>query len=245
MIDRRQLTLALTAAAPLAASGCGKFGEIGKRGINNAGRPWSYSVSGRQERFEVRAGDHWKGEHSERSEVAVYQFVRTNTDIWQAYSLLIEPGPTSLAPWCIFGQWHAYKDPWDDYVSPPVAQFLAGDTFKVWTASDTALRQTLRTYPPTVIRYQRTNFERGRWHSFVQRTRFSAFGHGELQAWIDGEMTYDLRGIPIGYNDLVGPYFKYGVYRPPIDSSPMAARYANMELGYHSLADRIDHPLPI
>ena len=241
--NRRRLALGVLAAAPLA--GCGKLGELGKSAQNNAGKPWSYARTGRQERFEIRAGDHWKGEHSERSEIAVYRFVKTNTDVWQAYSLLIEPGPTSLAPWCIFGQWHAYKDPWDEYVSPPVAQFLSGDTFKLWTASDPSLRETIRNYPRPVIRYQRPHFERGRWHNFVHRTRFSAFGQGELQCWIDGQIVIDLKPIPIGYNDMIGPYFKYGVYRPPGDPAPMAARYANMELGYQSLAHRILEPLPV
>ncbi len=245
MIDRRRLTLALLAGAPMATAGCGNLGQIGKNGANNAGKPWSYARTGQQERFEIRAGDHWKGEHSERSEIAIYRFVKTNIDVWQAYSLLIEPGPTSLAPWCIFGQWHAYKDPWDEYVSPPVAQFLTGNTFKIWTASDPKLRQTRKDYPPPVIRYERDDFERGRWHSFVSRTRFNAFGKGALQTWIDGEMVLHLENIPIGYNDLVGPYFKYGVYRPPIDPSPMAARYANMELGYTPLTARIKNPLPV
>ncbi len=244
-IDRRRLALGLLAVAPLATTGCAKLGDIGKSGLNNAGKPWSYAKTGRQERFEIRAGDHWKGEHSERSEVAIYQFVKSNVDIWQAYSLLIEPGPTSRAPWCIFGQWHAYKDLWDQYVSPPMAQFLTGDTFNVWTASDPALRQTIKNYPPPITRYQRPNFQRGLWHSFVQRTRFNAFGHGELQTWIDGQQILNLKQIPIGYNDVIGPYFKYGVYRPPGDPTPMAARYANMELGYASLADRIKHPLPV
>lgn len=243
MIDRRGLIFGGLGAGALTTGACGKLRQLGKAGWNNADKPWSYAKIGRQERFEIRPGDHWKGEHSERSEVAIYRFMRTQVDVWQAFSMLVEPGPVSQVPWLILGQWHAYKDPWDDYVSPPVAQLLVGQTFRIWTASDARLRTTEREYPEELTRYERPNFERGRWHHFVYRTRFNAFGRGHLQVWIDGTQAVDLENAPIGYNDVIGPYFKYGVYRAPGDPHPVAARYSNMELSYDSLADRIRNPL--
>ncbi|HEY2661261.1 MAG TPA: heparin lyase I family protein [Caulobacteraceae bacterium] len=245
MITRRRLALASLASLPFALEGCDVVGRVGKEGLNNAAKPWSYSKSGHVERFEIRAGDHWKGEHSERSEAAIYRFMKTDVDVWQAYSLFIEPGPVSAAPWSIFGQWHAYKDPWDDYVSPCVFQTLVGDRFQILTASDPHIRQTHATYPPQVVRFEQKGFERGRWRHFVYRVRFNPFGKGQLQVWIDGENVVNLANIGVGYHDLVGPYFKYGVYRPPVDPSPLAARYGNMELSYESLADRIKAPLPV
>lgn len=246
MVDRRGLILGGLGAGALAAGGCAKLGklsQLGQAGLNNAGKPWSYARGGRQERFEIRAGDHWKGEHSERSEVAIYRFVRPHADVWQSFGMLVEPGPVSQVPWLILGQWHAYKDPWDGYVSPPLAQLLVGDAFRIWTASDPHLRTTPQAYPPQIVRYERPHFERGRWHHFVYRTRFNPFGRARLQVWIDGQQAVDLENASIGYNDVIGPYFKYGVYRPPGDPRPVAARYSNMELSYESLADRIARPL--
>lgn len=245
-ISRRGLTIGGLATLPLSVGACSNLDKIGQANLNSTGKPWSYLKKGAVERFEVRAGEHWKGEHSERSEIAIYRFMRHSKDVWQAFSLYVEPdAQPSKAPWRIFGQWHAYKDPWDDYTSPPVAQLLIGDSFHIWTASDPNPRQSVKRYPPTIMRYRKDRFEFGRWHHFVYRIRFDAFGAGALQTWMNGEEIVDLKRIPIGYNDLIGPYFKYGVYRPPSDAFALAARYANVELGYASLEHRISNPLPV
>lgn len=220
--------------------------SYGKRELDSAGRPWSYTKTGGVERFEVRPGDHWSGEaHKERSEIAVRQYMPDGKDIWQSFSLMIEPSPPSTAEWRIFGQWHAMRDPWDAYVSPSVAFVLKGETFVVWTSSDPDLRQTLAHYPPTIDRCSIENFPRGIWHHFVIRLRFGYTGRGLLQVWRNGESIVDLQDIPIGYNDLIGQFFKYGVYRPSGDPDGLAARYANFEMGFDSLQDRIANPIPV
>jgi hypothetical protein len=248
MVAVRRAILAMggLATVPPFVRACSNLDKIGQTKLHSIGKPWSYSKTGVVERFEVRAGEHWKGEHSERSEIAIYRFMRRLKDVWQAFSLYVEPGVVaSKAPWRIFSQWHALKDPWDDYTSPPVAQLLVGDSFRIWTVSDSSLRQSVKRYPHPIIRYQNDRFECGRWHHFVYRIRFDAFGAGALQTWMNGEEIINLNNIPIGYNDLVGPYFKYGVYRPPSDDFALAAQYANMELGYTSLERRISNPLPV
>jgi hypothetical protein len=50
--------------------------------------------------------------------------------------------------------------------------------------------------------------------------------------------------IPIGYNDAVGPSWKFGVYKSA-NAKTLAVQYRNVEHGTSSLFDRIANPLPV
>ncbi len=241
----RRKILALSAVSLPTLSGCNFIREYNKNILDSAGKPWSYQAGPGFERFEIRGGDHWRGDPSERSEIAVHRYMPWKKEFWLSYSMLLESGLPNKAPWSIFGQWHAFKDPWDEYVSPPIALLLKDDKFTIVTASDTRWRQTHKNYPPFVTRYTFEGFARDVWHNFVFRIVFDPFGAGALHVWHNGQAIVALDGIPIGYHDIVGPFFKYGVYRGPGDPNPLAARYANVELGFDSLAARVASPKPV
>jgi hypothetical protein len=54
----------------------------------------------------------------------------------------------------------------------------------------------------------------------------------------------NLTGISMGYNDPIGPYWQFGVYR---SSSPedLSVEYRNIEVSNSSLANRIKLPLRV
>ncbi len=243
-LSRRNL-IALGALSLPSLTGCNFVREYNKNILDSAGKPWSYQSGHGYERFEVRAGDHWRGDTSERSEIAVHRYMQFGKPVWQSFSMLIEAGPPSEAPWSIFGQWHAFKDPWDEYVSPPIALLLKDGKFAIVTASDKHIQQTHKNYPPFVTRYAFTDVAKNAWHDFVYRIVFDPAGSGSLHVWHNGQAIVAQDGLPIGYNDIIGPFFKYGVYRGPGDPNPLAARYANVEIGYDSLASRITSPKPV
>jgi hypothetical protein len=220
---------------------------VGTRGIDNAKRPWSYKRMGQLERFELRHGDICEGDgvHRERTEVGFYKPATWRKDYWLAFSVLLEPGPPTEAKWLMLGQWHAFKDPWDISLWPPISLFLTPkqERLVVMTSSNPSWRQSGP--HAAVTRYIGPPLKRGVWHSVVYKVRFDPKGHGLLAMWVDGQNILDLVDIPIGYTDMVGPYYKYGLYRPLGDPSRQVAWYANMEASNDPLADRIAKPLPV
>jgi hypothetical protein len=68
--------------------------------------------------------------------------------------------------------------------------------------------------------------------------RFGYKGDAVLQWWRDGVLMLDLTGFSMGYNDPVGPYWQFGIYR---NTSPedLTIEYRNVEVSRASLASRI------
>jgi hypothetical protein len=239
MISRRETLTGGASAAAGSLTACGrlnKVGSVGKSGLDNSGKTWSYNRLNGMERFEVRAGDICEGDHAvERSEVGLYRPAAWRKDIWLSYKVLLEKGPKLSAPWLIIGQWHAFSDPWDAAVDPPVSLSVCGDWLKIKTCSDARLQQ--RHNPPVFLRFE-SPFERGAWRHFVHRVRFDPNGRGSLQIWIDGTLVVQAERIALGFNDIIAPYFKYGLYRPVGDPSPVTAWYADVRLFGSWVADR-------
>ena len=220
----------------------------------NAKRPWSLRIGGSPpciERFEVRSGDVWyadilnQGGKQERSELSLDDPGSPSayhTDVWTAYQFKIEPGPVSSAPWVVLGDWHALKEPGDAGLSSSwQLEMLKGDilAFNTQTSPD----RPVRTNPPPNLVWKSTvPVTRGVWHSLVSRTVFDwrPGGPGAIDVWLDGAKIVNFRG-PVGYNQALPPYFKFGIYRAK-SPEPLAVAYANLALSRRPLRRRIAHP---
>lgn len=211
---------------------------------HSASRPWSLSTRQAYDRFELRAGDRWPNDATaERTELSgqrnPWPF---DTDVWLSFSLRVTAAELT-SQWMLVAQFRATDDPGDYPSRSPVwAQQFAGSTFVVTTRSDS--NATSAGNLPQVDRYTDLNFALRVWHQFVYRLRFSQAGTGQLQGWIDGAEAIPTLTIPMGYNDLSGPFLKYGLYRAPAPEA-VVAEFANVEIGTSSLFSRVTDPLPI
>lgn len=214
-------------------------------------------------RFEIRDGDGVPtvASKSELQTIYCYSSPEFNGcvtgEFWQAWSFLVEPGPASTAQWCILGQWHATEDgastaparsP-DVALSPPLCLDLKpGDLLSITTRTEAAEQQTGTPYPTETFQYQSTSaLRRGVWHSVVINARFGWASDAKLSVWINGQQVVAADNINMGYNDLQGPHWNFGVYRgrPEDDTNTFAVQYANMEFSQSSLLSRVASPLPI
>lgn len=167
---------------------------------------------------------------SERAEFNQVGFLDQHRDILLSFTMMIEPGPPTSSDWTVLGQFHQAPDPGDVDTSPPFAQVMErGDLFRI--VSQTFPTSPLLTKrPPQIEHFRRPNFERGRWHQFEYRIRFSPDQDGLLQCRFNGEAVVNYRG-GLGYRNTRGPYFKFGIYRGPAPE-PIAVQYSNITLGY-------------
>lgn len=171
-----------------------------------------------------------------------------DVDIWYSVAFRVLADRIT-APWVVMSQWRGTEDA-GDYASrsPVFDQYLAADgtahgTFVIATRSDpNAITAGQR---PEVVRFTDTSFELGRWYRMVYRIRLARTGDGEIQAWRDGVEIIPTTVGPIGYNDDLGPQFRFGAYRNPDGDEPITIEYANVEIGTTSLAARVASPLAL
>ena len=228
---------------------------------HNAGHPYACQLSGdgRILRLELRAGDQWPdetatGRTTERTMVQpvtgshVSQALPQATDVWWAFSFMIEPGPpvSSLGPgygWLIFADVHSDFNASHAHAVPIQFECDAGDQFVV-QAHGTKL------HPDGSVNeiYRETSpIARGRWHEFVTRLNIDPSGeHAAADVFLDGKQVVAFRG-PLGFvGDL--PYPQFQIYRdnPEVKTrthETVAVRYAHHELVTSgSLARRIHRP---
>lgn len=205
-------------------------GENPRFQVQNAGQPWNYAVNGASARFEVRPGDSLPGDGKvkERSEIATSLRMKPGRPYEIAFSLMVEPGPLNTARWMTLTQIQSTPDPGEPGHSPPFAIEMVGERMRIITRDDpnrVASRET------TTYRAHYTDgrpIERGRWYRMLIRVKFGPGGDGFLQVFRDGQQLVDYRG-PLGFDDIVGPYWKEGVYREAA-REPFAANFRNLSI---------------
>jgi hypothetical protein len=224
-------------------------------------------------RFEVRPGDSDLGPtDNQKTEIQTLRsykpqnfngVVPYGVDIWQSWSMKLHPRIPLMAGFCIIGQWHATED--NGQTAPAREADGAWFPIAVYTLGSTAdgrgdwLRYHIRSHAPekqpgssvdsqTIYEVSGEPLVRGRWYHLVTRIRFGyTGGAAQLQIWLDGQEKINATGINIGYNDLKGPHFNFGIYRgfEGQDTLPEIAYYANMEMSLSSLTHRIGNPRPL
>lgn len=196
-------------------------------------------------RFNARSGENSRWDQKEGSRVdraELTGWAQPNPlgqDVWISYAQRVLPGDPVTSRWCVIGQMHATTQAGDRGSSPPFAlHLLPGDVYEISTRYVATARHTEN--PDETIRYSGA-IERGRWYNHVFRLRFGYKGDAVLQWWRDGILMLDLKGFSMGYNDPVGPYWQFGIYR---NTSPenLTIEYRNVEVSQVSLSNRIASP---
>lgn len=196
-------------------------------------------------RFIARRGENSRWDQKEGSQVDRTELTGWSqpnplgADVWISYAQRILPGDPITSRWCVIGQMHATTQAGDRGSSPPFAlHLLPGDIFEISTRYVAAARHTEN--PDETIRYSGP-IERGRWYNHVFRLRFGYKGDAILQWWRDGVLMVDLSNFSMGFNDPVGPYWQFGIYR---NTSPedLTIEYRNVEVSRAPLSNRIASP---
>lgn len=238
-----------TSADTVAASGETTMVDGVRYRVQSPLRPWSVQVSpsSNYTRFELRAGDRWANDVErfpdgrQRAKLRGEDRYAPRTDIWIAYSL--RWSGDIPATWGLITSLHSALEPGESKGKPgPFTVSVARGKLTLFTRSDTQALTTSK--EDAVPRFEMPLPAEGEWHDVVYRVRLDPYGDGRVSFWFDGEQRYDSGAIPIGYNDAVGPYFKYGLYRGMSDLTTVM-EFANVEVGTRSLQDRVSAPRPV
>jgi hypothetical protein len=226
----------------------------------NASRPWSIKVAKNRANtavFEVRAGDHiGAATRNDRSEVLLAsndptRIIPYDQDVWAAGSVAIQSDAISSdkVP-VIISQVHDTPDE-DEYKSksPPFALRFQGKDLYLTVQGDLAARSSGNSRQQRLVRIPnvlRSALDAAPvFHHWVARLRFSRGAQGEVDFWWNGVRVYSGKNLIMGYNNAVGGYWKYGIYRSVSSSETLRVTHANVEFGGKSLLDRVSHPLPL
>lgn len=216
-------------------------------------------------RMELRVHDHWEGDVEKKAGVErtmiqavpnigspISAALPLATDIWRAFSFLLEPGPaiTATGPgydWLILADIHSNYAASHATAVPIQFELSPGDYFTVRTHG-TVLHMT----PPDsggLVYRSPGSIARGRWHDVVMRVNMdprNITGRGGADVFLDGQQVLAYTG-PLGFdNDL--PYHQFQIYRPDPGTAAsgnetIAIQFANSEsLTWSSLAPRAARP---
>jgi hypothetical protein len=183
----------------------------------SAGKPWSITRSRGVLCFEVRQGE--RRQHPserdrpiERSEIAVRERLRFGADYRVRYDFMVPPGPRSTAPWANIAQVHSTPDPFDAKgIGPVFAVQFNRERMRIVARADSSLRSDTRPQDRWLYTDE-TDLARGRWYRMEFDLRFDPGGGGRAVVRRDGRVLVNYAGA-VGYRDLIGPYWKLGIYR--------------------------------
>ncbi|MFD0766870.1 polysaccharide lyase [Mucilaginibacter lutimaris] len=135
-----------------------------------------------------------------------------NGEFWYGFSNYF-PGTYASDPATeIIAQWQAMPDlsRGENWRSPPLGLEIKSDRYKLairWAsavvndASNTAI-DYLDLGPVT----------HNQWNDWVFHIKWG-YNSGVIQVWLNGKIIIERIGKPIGYNDLLYPYLKLGIYK--------------------------------
>lgn len=205
-------------------------------------------------RFEVRQGDEPPGDVGrgrDRAELSASATKLANSrDLYMAMSqrVLTPSAPLSVTTTTI-GQLHATDDAGDAASNQLLEHRLssnAAQRFRI-IGSGSTVNPTVTPTNTTV--FTDAAFEYDVWYDYVYHANLH-WTNGVLEVWRrkQGETAFtkivDLTGLCLGYDDIVGPYWKFGIYRNTA-AETLKVDYCNVvAFGYGSTLNRLNFPWP-
>lgn len=163
-------------------------------------------------RFELRPGEFWKnkGKISYRSEVSLENDEQPiGQETWYGFSLLLPRDFPVEDNRLVLAQWHGHNSH-----SPALAlRYREGQLSLTLRHSDKKTVTPTDKIPSQEL-FSSAQFERGVWNDFILRTKWSCHKDGLVEAWWNGQSIVSYQG-PVGYNDPLAPYVKFGIYCDP------------------------------
>lgn len=181
--------------------------------VDDIARCGSYAA-----RFEIREGDSPTGDgfRAELHELADFA-APFGSEVWYAFSTLVPDDWVDLDNRAVIAQWHATPDLADGeaWRSPPLAvRYRSGEVYVTARHASEPV-QPENDAPEQELWRSEGAWEKGVWHDWVFGVRWTYEDEGFVQVFHDGEQVVSYEG-PIGYNDVAGPWFKWGIYRDDV-----------------------------
>jgi hypothetical protein len=166
-------------------------------------------------------------------------------EVWYRFSTLLPrdmPKETSYR--VVLAQWHERVKPGGASLRPPLAHRLIDGDFIVTLWNQDVHDRTAGRGDGTIL-YREPKLELGVIHDYVYRVLWSPDARGRVTAWTRirrcSVMTMACRPEPwrlmilyegaVGYPDMVGYYFKIGLYTTTIFHEPLVAFHAGYDRG--------------
>ncbi len=165
-------------------------------------------------RFEIREGDVQPlviGYRAELHELLFY-VAPMGSEQWYGFSTYIPPDWPELNNRTVISQFHATPDPGEVWRSPPLAVRYTDGNLTVDCRTSAEPIQDANDGQVVELYTHPGSFQKGIWHDWIFHVRWSYENVGFVEAWLDGDQVIDYQG-PIGYNDFLGVWFKWGIYR--------------------------------
>jgi len=115
-------------------------------------------------------------------------------------------------------QWHAQPDQYEVTRNPPLALDNRNDQLTLtWLYDQRGIT------PPGFDRWYSQTAELGettkdKWINLVFHIKWDPYGSGVLRVWRDGQLKVQQQNIAIGFNDKIGAYLGFGIYKFENDS---------------------------
>ena len=168
-------------------------------------------------RFELREGEVYSdlfGKTSFRSEVNTRDFAPLGDVRWYSLSILLPANFPIEDNRLVLAQWHGADKKYlgEPSRSPVLAfRFSRGHFFvTIRHSSDRVVCDP--SSATSVTLFDTDRFPLAVWNDFVVQARWSYGNDGQVNVWWNGRQVVQYSG-PVGYNDDLGPYFKFGLYR--------------------------------
>ena len=165
-------------------------------------------------RFEIREGDVQPPIIGYRTEIheLLYFIAPIGSEQWYGFSTYIPTDWPDLDNRTVISQWHATPDAGEVWRSPPLAVRYTGGRITVTGRYSIEPIQNENDGVMLDLYTHSDTFAKGVWHDWVFHVRWLYEDEGFVEAWLDDTQVVDYQG-PIGYNDKVGVWFKWGIYR--------------------------------
>lgn len=154
-------------------------------------------------------------ETGKRAELKRYGVGNMGSEYWYGFSIYIpNDWVKDTAPEMVT-QWHNRPDLWfgEGWLYPPLFLLISGDKWKIGNMWDSRIVTQKNNIAGKDDLWSGA-YKKGEWTDWVFRIKWSHKSDGLIEAWKDGVQIINKRG-PNTYNDLLGPFFKVGIYKYP------------------------------
>lgn len=216
---------------------CDHSGTIVSQGAREGTKALKFSLRGDDPRV---AG-------SKRAELRL-KAVDLGQERWYAFSLFVPDEWQTTPELVTVAQWHAVDDRifGEGGRAPPLRLILNGETWAIASHWDDRLLSGVpfrKAAPRDGASLWTGPLKRGVWTDWVFRVRWSYGDEGLIEVWKDG-MPIVQRDGPNTYNDLLGPFFKVGIYIPQWKAETAASVTSRREILFDAIKQDSQPLLP-
>lgn len=236
---------------PLTLDGTGRDTFAGETWLKQA-HPQAYAITEAQvgstlyQRFECREGDFATsppdGTVKNRAEFQAATRYRVGEHLWLSDQIRIGAGDAFTAAFNLIGQCHDTADEGESGVTPPFAMNLLPTGKLRFIRRYSSAATTSSSTITTSVMYETAVLSRDRWYRRVVHIVPGFNNNGTVEVWFDGVKVVSLTNTNVGYNSLLGMYYKFGIYRTASPET-CVVEFANLEIGSTSLLSRVANPL--